>query len=54
MGLIMSVILVERVVQVTIDPRKLRDVTQVEGHLGVVVPVIVIPCSDRIQTLVEV
>eukprot|EP00350_Pseudokeronopsis_sp_OXSARD2_P013271 CAMPEP_0170543836 /NCGR_PEP_ID=MMETSP0211-20121228/2819_1 /TAXON_ID=311385 /ORGANISM="Pseudokeronopsis sp., Strain OXSARD2" /LENGTH=150 /DNA_ID=CAMNT_0010847323 /DNA_START=476 /DNA_END=928 /DNA_ORIENTATION=+ len=54
MGLIVSVVLVEGVVQVAIDPGELRDVAKEVGHLRVIVGFVVIAPSDRIQLLVKV
>jgi hypothetical protein len=52
MGLIMSVVLIERVIQVTVDPGELGDLPEIKRHLGIVVAVVVIPGSDGVQTLV--
>ena len=49
MGLIMSVVLVEGVVQVTVDPRNLRVHTQEEWHLRVLVGLIIESLSYGIE-----
>lgn len=54
MGLIVSVVLLEGVIQVTIDPGKLGHMTQEIGHLGVLVGLVVVSLSDGVeQGLVE-
>lgn len=50
----MSVILVERVVQVTVHPRQLRNVTEEEWSLLVSLDLRVISLSERVQLLVEI
>jgi hypothetical protein len=54
MGLVVSVVLVERVVQVTIDPGELRDVAKEERHLSHFSILVVVPLSNRIKLLVEI
>jgi len=54
MGLVMSVILLERIVQVTIEPVELRNDTQVERHLSVIIGCIVVTCTDRVNGLVGI
>jgi len=54
MGLVMTMVLVERVIQVTVHPRKLRDVTKVERHLSISIAIVVISSSNRVETLVEI
>lgn len=54
-GLIVSVVLVEGVIQVTVDPRELRNVTQEIWHLRVLVGLVVVSGSDWVQHgLIEV
>jgi hypothetical protein len=53
-GLIVSVILVERVVQVTINPGKLRNMTKEERHLGIFSICVIIPLSNWIKLLVGI
>jgi|TARA_B110000503_G_scaffold126477_1_gene195133 hypothetical protein len=54
MGLIMTVILVERVIQVTIKPVGLRNNTQIEGHLGIIVCLVVVTGSDGVNLLIKI
>jgi hypothetical protein len=54
MSLIISVILIEGVVQVTIDPWELRNMTKVEGHLGVFTWLVVVSSSNWVELLHEV
>ena len=50
----MSVVLVEGVIQVTINPVELGHVTQEVWHLGVVIGLVVVPLPNRIEHLVQV
>lgn len=53
--LVVSVVFVERVVQVTINPGKLRDVTEVERQLRqLTVGLVIVVLAQRIHLLVEV
>jgi len=52
--LVMSVVLVERVVQVTVSPVELGHNSQEEGHLGVAVGLVVVAGSDGVQFLVHI
>lgn len=52
--LVVSVVLVEGVVQVAVDPGELRNVSEEEGHLRVLAVLVVVPCSNGINLLVEV
>jgi|TARA_B110000305_G_C19285259_1_gene561384 hypothetical protein len=52
MGLVMSVILIEGIIQVTINPGELWDVTEVEWHLGVFSWLILVDLSEGIKLLV--
>ncbi len=54
MGLVMYMILLERVIKVTVYPGKLRDVAKVEWHLSVLSVDNVVILSQRIQLFVEV
>jgi len=53
-GLVVSVVLLEGVVQVTVQPVELRNHTEVEGHLSVLVGCVVVASTDRVQFLVEI
>lgn len=54
-ALVVPVVLVERVVQVTIHPRQLGDVSEVERHLGqLTVGLVVVVLPKGIQLLVDV
>ena len=53
--LVVSVVFVERIVQVTIDPGKLRDVSEVEGHLRQLsIWLVIVVLTQRVHLLVEV
>ena len=52
MGLIMSVILIEGIIQVTIDPGQLGDIPEVERHLGQFSWLVVVSLSNWVQVLV--
>ena len=54
MGLIMSVVLVERVIQVTVNPIELRNMSKEVGHLRIIIWCVVVPCSDWIKCLVGI
>lgn len=54
MGLIMFMVLVEGVVQVTVDPVELGDMTQEVGHLGVLIGRVFVPSSDGVEGLVDI
>jgi hypothetical protein len=53
-GLIVSMVLLERVIQVTVEPHELGHYTEVEGHLGVLVGTVVVAGANRVELLVEV
>ena len=53
-GLVVSVILLEGVVKVTIEPHELGHNTKVEGHLGVLVGTVVVTGTNGVELLVEV
>ena len=52
--LVVSVVLIEGVVEVAVEPEELGNNTEVDRHLGVVIPVVVVAGSDRVKSLVEV
>lgn len=52
--LVVSVILVEGVVEVTVEPEELWDNTEVDRHLGIVITVVVVAGANRVQGFVEV
>jgi len=52
-GLVMSVILIERVIKVTINPRKLWNMTKEEWHLGVLSWNIVVVLSQWVHSFVS-
>lgn len=54
MRLIMSVVLIERIIQVTINPIELWDMTKVEWHLRIIIGCIFVSCSNRVQSLIEI
>ena len=45
-GLVVSMMVVERVVQVTINPGELRDVTEEEWHLSVFTKLVIVSLSN--------
>ena len=53
-GLVVPVVLLERVVQVTVDPTCLRNMAEVEWHLSVLSWLVVVELSQRVDLLVEV
>ena len=54
MGLVVPMILLEGVIEVTVQPVELGDDTQVEGHLGVVIGRVVVTSSNGVDLLVDV
>lgn len=54
MSLVVPVILVERIVKVTINPRKLRNMTEIEWSLGNISWNILVVLSKRINLLIEI
>ena len=54
MGLVVPMVLLERIVQVTVYPTCLRNVTEVKWHLGVLSWLVVIQLPQRINLLIEV
>ena len=54
MGLVMSMILIERVIEVTIDPGKLRNMSEVEWHLSDFSWNILVVGSKRVHFLIEI
>jgi hypothetical protein len=54
MGLVMSMILIEGVIDVTIDPRELRNMSEIEWHLRILSWNILVVCSKRIHLLIQV
>ena len=53
-SLVVPMVLVHRVVEVTPQPRELRNVTEVERHLGVFSWLIMIISSDWVELLHEI
>lgn len=54
MGLIMSVILLEGVIEVTVQPVELGNDTQVKGHLRVIIGGVVVTGTDGVNALVGI
>ena len=52
--LVVFVMLIEGVIQRTVQPVKLRDGTKVERHLRIIVGRVVVTCPDRVHLLVDV
>ena len=50
----MSVVLVEGVIQVTINPVELWNVTQEVGHLGIIIGFVLVPLPDGVEHLVQI
>jgi len=53
-SLVVSVVLFERVIQVTVQPEELGHHTEVEGHLSVLIRLVVVASADGIDLLVQV
>ena len=53
-GLVVSVILLERVVKVSVQPVELGDNTQVGGHRGVFVGLVLVALADGVESLVSI
>jgi len=53
-SLVVSMVLFERIVQVTIEPEELRYHTKVERHLGVLIRLVVVASTDWVDLLVKV
>ena len=51
-SLVVSVVLVERVVQVTVHPRQLRDVPEEERHLSVLTILVVVSSSNWVYLFI--
>ena len=54
MSLVVPMVLLERVIQVTIHPTQLRNVSKVKWHLSVLSRLVVIKLSQGIHLLIEV
>ncbi len=52
--LVVSMVFLERIVQVTVQPEELGDHTEVECHLGVLIRFIVVASADWVGLLVKV
>ena len=52
--LIVSVVLLKRVVEVTIEPEELGHDTKVERHLRVIIGLVVVSSADGVDFLVQV
>ena len=52
--LIVSVVLLKRVVEVTIEPEELGHDSEVEGHLRVIIGLVVVSSADGVDFLVQV
>ena len=52
--LLVSIVLFERIVQVTVQSEELGDHTEVEGHLGVLIRLVVVASSDWVDLIVKV
>ena len=53
-GLVVPMVLLEGVIQVTINPRSLGDVPKVKWHLGVLPRLVVVQLPQRVNLLVEI
>jgi hypothetical protein len=53
-GLVVSMVLLEGVIQVAVEPHELGHHTEVEGHLGVLVGTVVVASANGVELLVEV
>ena len=54
MSLVMLMILLERVVEGTVEPVELRNATKIEWHLGVIIGLVVVTGTDGVEHLVGV
>jgi hypothetical protein len=54
MGLVMPMVLLEWVIEVTVQPVELGNDTQVEGHLRVIIGGVVVTGTDRVDGLVGI
>ena len=54
MGLVVLVVLLEGVIQGTVEPVELRDGSEVEGHLRVLIGLVVVASTDWVDLLVDV
>ena len=52
--LVVLVMLIERVIEITVQPVKLRDGTEIERHLHVLIGLVVVTRPDGVHLLVEV
>jgi len=52
--LVVLVMLIERVIEITVQPVKLRDGTKIERHLHVLIGLVVVTRPDGVHLLVEV
>ena len=52
--LVVSMVLLERIVQVTVQPEELGHDSQVKRHLGVIIRLVVVTRSNRVQLLVKI
>ena len=52
--LVVSMVLFERIIQVTVQPEELGHHTEVEGHLGVLIRLVVVASADGVDFLVKV
>jgi len=52
--LIVSVVLLKRIVEVTIEPKELGHDTEVERHLGVIIWLVVVSSANGVDFLVQV
>jgi hypothetical protein len=51
-SLVVSVVLVKGIVQVTVDPRELWDVSEKEGHLSVLTILVVVSSPDWVYLFI--
>jgi len=54
MSLVVLMVLLEGVIQRTVQPVELGDATEIEGHLRVLVWLIVVSCSNRVDHFVNI
>ena len=54
MSLVVLVVLLEGIIQRTVQPVELGDATEIEGHLSVLVRLIVVSCSNRVDHFVHI
>jgi hypothetical protein len=53
-SLVVSVVFLERVVQVSVKPEELRNNTKIKWHLGIFIRLVIVPCTNRVDFFVNI